>query len=410
MNKVYVTGMGSINPLAHNVPGTWEAIQEGKCGIAEITAYDTSKRKVTLAAEVKDYQAENYFPAKEARHMDRFIQFAVIASKEAKENAQLAELVNPYRVGVIVSSGIGGIGTIESEHQRAIEKDAIDRVNPFFIPKTITNMAAAHVAMLFGAKGVCESVSTACASSTNAIGNAFRLIRNGDMDVMICGGSEASITPLSMGGFTSMRALTTATDPNRASIPFDADRSGFVMGEGAGILILESEAHMKARGAKPLAEILGYSSTCDAHHITAPEASGQALVYAMQDALDQAGLSTEELDYINCHGTSTSLNDSTESHAIEVLFGEAIEKQPFASSSKSMTGHLLGATGALETIISVLALENGELPVNRGYENEDPDCKINLVTSCGKKADLKCAMTNNLGFGGHNTSLILGKV
>lgn len=410
MNNVFITGTGTINPLGHNNAETWAAVMQGICGIGPITHYDTEKRKVTLAGEIKAYDPGEFFDVKEARHIDPFIQYALIAAREAVADAGLSIIEDPYRVGVIVSSGIGGIGTIEAEHSKALEKDAFDRVTPFFIPKIINNMAAGYIAMDIGAKGVCEAVTTACASSTNAIGNAYRLIRDGYMDVMICGGTEASITPLSMGGFTSMKALSTATDPKRASIPFDLERSGFVMGEGAAILVLESEAHAKTRGAKALAEVVGYGATCDAHHITAPDPSGEAVVRAMTMALDEANARPEDLDYINCHGTSTKLNDSTESDAIGILFGEEVEKQPYASSTKSMTGHLLGAAGALEAILSAYALHDQVLPVNLGYQVPDPDCAIRVVKECGQKAPLNLVMSNNLGFGGHNASLVLRKV
>lgn len=412
MQRVFITGIGTINPLAHTMADTWKAIQAGKVGIAPIQGYDTDDRRVKVAAEVKDFNAEDYFDRKEARQIDPYIAYARVAAKEAAAQAGFTQAQDPFRVGSIVSSGIGGIGTIEDSYEKISEKHPIenrdfDRVSPFFITRVINNMAAAYIAMDRGAKGVCEAVTTACSSSTNAIGNAYRLIRHGYMDAMFCGGAEASIKPLSMGGFSSMRAMSQSEDPKRASIPFDADRHGFVMGEGAAILFIESEASMTARGATPLAEIVGFGTTCDAYHITAPDPEAFGILRAMDLALKEAGIKAQDIDYINCHGTSTPLNDKTEAYAIGQCFGESIESQPYASSTKSMTGHLLGAAGALEAAICVCALQDGELPVNQGYEKEDPDAMIHLVTETGQKADLTYAMTNNLGFGGHNASLIL---
>lgn len=415
MERVFVTGMGTVNPLAHSLEETWAAVQEGKVGIGPIVGYDTEDRRVKLAAEVKDFKAEDYFDRKEARQMDPYIAYARVAAREAARQAGFTAPVDPYRVGVIISSGIGGIGTIEDSYGKVCEKNPIenrdfDRVSPFFITRVINNMAAGYVAMDFGAKGVCEAVTTACSSSTNAIGNAYRLIRHGYMDAMFCGGAEASIKPLSMGGFSSMRAMSQVEDPARASIPFDADRNGFVMGEGGAVLFIESESSMKARGATPLAEIVGFGTTCDAHHITAPDPEAHGILRAMGLALEEAGIVPGDIDYINCHGTSTPLNDKTEAYAIGQCFGEDVSQQPYASSTKSMTGHLLGAAGSLEAALCVCALQEGELPVNQGFQKEDPEARIHLVTETGQKADLTYAMTNNLGFGGHNASLILKRV
>lgn len=415
MTRVFITGMGTINPLAHNMEDSWKAIQKGEIGIAPIRHYDTEGRRVKLAAEVKDFHAEDHFDRKEARQIDPYIAFARVAAKEAAEQAGFTEAQDPYRVGTIISSGIGGIGTIEDSYEKVAQKQPIegrdfDRVSPFFITRVINNMAAGYIAMDHGAKGVCEAVTTACSSSTNAIGNAYRLIKDGYMDAMFCGGSEASIKPLSMGGFSSMRAMSQSEDPARASIPFDAERHGFVMGEGAAVLFIESEESMKARGAKALAEIVGFGTTCDAHHITAPDPEAEGIIRAMEMAMGEASIEAKDICYINCHGTSTALNDQTEATAIGKAFGEDIEAQPYASSTKSMTGHLLGAAGALEAAICVRAMQDGELPVNQGFEKPDPVARVKLVLKTGQKADLRYSMSNNLGFGGHNASLILKRV
>lgn len=404
MAKVVITGLGTINALGKNVAETWENLKQEKCGISPISSYDTQERKVTLAAEVKDFQAEAYFDKKEARHLDRYLQFALIAAKEALLDAQYEPLKNPYRAGVIVSSGIGGLGTIEAEDRRVMGKNAFDKVTPYFIPMVISNMAAAHVAKLFQAKGMCSSIATACASSTNAIGEGFLAIKSGRYDLMVVGGSEATITPLGIGGFTSLKALSTATDPQRASIPFDVERNGFVMGEGAAMLVLESEAHAKARGAKIYAELVGYGSTCDAYHITAPDPSAEPAICAMEMALEEAGISPQEIDYINAHGTSTKLNDETECTAYRKLFSEQ-GAQPMLSSTKASTGHLLGATGALETLLTTLMITHEFIPKQIHLRELDAACSLEIAT--GNQKAIHYALTNNLGFGGHNASLIL---
>lgn len=409
MKRVVITGLGTINPLGHDVESTWAAVKRGECGIAPITLYDTTDRKVKLAAEVKNYEAEKWIDKREAKRMDRFTQFAVIAAKEAVQDAGFdMEKEDASRFGVIVSSGIGGLTTIETEDGKAREK-GYDRVSPLFIPMAIANMAAGTIAIEHGFQGMCSCVVTACAGGTNAIGEAFLRIRYGREDVVLCGGSEAAITPLGMGGFTSMKALCMATDPERASIPFDKERSGFVMGEGAAILILEEYEHALARGARIYAEVVGYGSNCDANHMTAPLEDGSGAARCMSLALADAGITPEEVDYINAHGTSTPLNDKGETKAVKLAFGEAARKL-MISSTKSMTGHLLGASGALEGLISTLAVKEDFVPATIHYREPDEDCDLDIVPGQGRNATVNCAMSNSLGFGGHNATIVLRKI
>lgn len=406
--RVVITGIGAITPLGKTAAESWEALKQGQCGINEITLFDTQNHKVKIAGEVKNYNPEDYLDKSEIRKMDRFTQFATIAAAEAvKDSALDMEKEDRSRCGVIFSSGIGGLQTIENDHNRGLEK-GFDRVSPYFIPMSITNMAAATIAIHHGFNGMCSCVVTACAASSNAIGDAFRQIRDNYADVVISGGSEASITPLAIGGFTSMKALTTSTDPLRASIPFDKERSGFVMGEGSGALILEEYEHAKARGAKIYAEIVGYGATCDAHHITAPAPGGTGAAEAMKQALKDAGVSPSEVGYINAHGTSTPLNDKSETAAIHTAFGEEA-KNVMVSSTKSATGHLLGASGAVEAMFSVMALREGFVPATLGYKVPDEECDLDIVPLTGRKAEIKYAMSNSLGFGGHNASLLFKK-
>lgn len=403
--RVVVTGIGTINPIGHNVEETWKSIEEGKCGIAPISLFDTKDMKVTLAGEVKDFDVTKYIDKKEAKKMDRFIQMGMIASHEAMLDSGLdINNIDSHRFGVIVSSGIGGLGSIEKNYQTA-EKRGIDRVSPFFIPMTISNLAAGHIAIAYHAQGLCTCPVTACAGGTNAIGDAFRNIRDGYQDVMIAGGCEASVTPLSIGGFTSMKALSDATDPKRASIPFDKERNGFVMGEGAGILILEELEHALKRGAHIYGEMTGYGVSCDAHHITAPLPNGEGGAYAMQNALDDAGISYDVIDYINAHGTSTHLNDLCETEAIKSVFKEHAYKLA-VSSTKGHTGHCLGAAGGIEAVLSVLALKHDFIPPTLNYQVKDEECDLNVVPNIGVKKDLHYVMSNSLGFGGHNASII----
>ena len=403
--RVVVTGIGTINPIGHNVEETWKSIEEGRCGIAPISLFDTKGMKVTLAGEVKDFDVTKYIDKKEAKKMDRFIQMGMIASHEAMLDSGLdINNIDSHRFGVIVSSGIGGLGSIEKNYQTG-EKRGFDRVSPFFIPMTISNLAAGHIAIAYHAQGLCTCPVTACAGGTNAIGDAFRNIRDGYQDVMITGGCEASVTPLGIGGFTSMKALSDATDPNRASIPFDKERNGFVMGEGAGILILEELEHALKRGAHIYGEMTGYGVSCDAHHITAPLPNGEGGAYAMQNALDDAGISYDVIDYINAHGTSTHLNDLCETEAIKSVFKEHAYKLA-VSSTKGHTGHCLGAAGGIEAVLSVLALKHDFIPPTLNYQVKDEECDLNVVPNIGVKKDLHYVMSNSLGFGGHNASII----
>lgn len=408
MRRVVITGMGTVNPLANSVEETWEAVKAGKCGIGQITHFDTTDFKVKLAGEVKNFDAEELLGAKEAKRMDVYTQFACAAAKEAFEDSGLdMEKEDADRVGCIVSSGIGGLSTIATEHSKGEEK-GYNRISPFFIPMSIANMAAGQIAITYGLKGMCTAVVTACASSNNAIGDSFHRIRDGYEDVMVCGGGEGVIMPLAIGGFQSMKALCTSEDPNRASIPFDKERHGFVMGEGAGILVIEELEHAKKRGAKIYAEVVGYGSNCDAYHITAPNPEGEGGAKCMALAVKDAGLKPEDIDYINAHGTSTSLNDAGETLAIKKAFGDHAYKL-MVSSTKSMTGHLLGAAGAVEGIITSLALRDGFVPATINYLEKDEACDLDIVPNIGRQTDIKYALSNALGFGGHNASVVFAK-
>lgn len=409
MRRVVVTGLGAITPIGNSVSQMWESVKAGKCGIDKITLFDTTDRKVTLAGEVKNYVPEEFLDKREARKMDRYVQFAMAAANEAMKDAGLdMEKEDTSRCGCIVSSGIGGLGTIEAEDKKGMEK-GYDRVSPHFIPMVISNMAAGNIAIAYGFHGMCTCPVTACASGTNAIGDAFRQIRDGYADVMICGGSEASITPLGIGGFTSLKALSQAEDPKRASIPFDKERSGFVMGEGAGILILEEYEHAVNRGAKIYCEVAGYGANCDAHHITAPLEDGSMAAKCMQMAMNDAGVLPENIDYINAHGTSTPLNDKGETKAVKLAFGEHAN-HVMMSSTKSMTGHLLGASGAVEGIITALSVQNDFVPATIGYQVPDENCDLDIVANEGRNVSVNYAMSNSLGFGGHNATVIFKKV
>lgn len=408
MRRVVVTGIGMITPVGNNTSDSWNAVKNGECGIGPITHYDTTGRKVTLAGEVKGYDPAATIDPKELRKMDRFVQFAMTAASEAVEASGIDfASENTERAGVIISSGIGGFATIQSEIIKGNEK-GYDRVSPYFIPQIISNMAAGQIAIKYGLNGMCSCVVTACAGGTNAIGDAFHRIRDGYEDVMLCGGTEACITEIGIGGFTSMRALHTGNDPKRASIPFDKDRSGFVMGEGAAVLILEEEEHAKKRGAKIYGEVVGYGANCDANHITAPLEDGSMAAKCLTLALNDANVKPEEIDYINAHGTSTHLNDSGETKAIKLAFSEHAKKL-MVSSTKSMTGHLLGAAGAVEAGFSVLALKDGFVPATIGYENFDEECDLDIVPNVGRNEDIKYAVSNSLGFGGHNACLVFKK-
>ena len=406
--RVVITGMGTVNPVGNTVSDSWAAVKAGTCGIGPITRYDTSEMKVKLAGEVKNLDLDALLGKRETKKMDRFTQLSLAAADECMADTGLdREKENLDRCGVIFSSGIGGFETVGQAHQRGSER-GWDSVSPFMIPMIISNMAAGHMAIRYGFKGMCSCVVTACAGGTNAVGDAFRHIRDGYAEVMLCGGGEAAITPLAMGGFTAMKALHEGEDPLRASIPFDAERSGFVMGEGAGALLLEELGHAQARGAKIYAEVVGYGANCDAHHITAPAPGGAGGAACMAQALSDAGIAPQAVDYINAHGTSTALNDESETAAIHTVFGDHA-KELMVSSTKSMTGHLLGAAGAVETIFTALALGEGFVPATIGYQVPDPACDLDIVPNQGRTADIKIALSNSLGFGGHNAAIVLKK-
>ena len=406
--RVVITGMGTVNPLGHSVPDSWKAVRDGVCGIGAITRYDTMGRKVTLAAEVKNFDPEEWMEKKDAKRMGRYTQFAIAAAVEAMADAGLGEPregEDRTRWGCAVSSGIGGLDLTQEETLKGEEK-GYDRVSPFYIPMIISNMAAGLVAIRFGLKGMSACPVTACAGGSNAIGDAFRAVRDGYADVMVCGGTEAAITPLAIGGFTSMKALHTGTDPLRASIPFDAERSGFVMGEGAAVLVLESLEQAQARGARIYAEVAGYGATCDAYHMTAPAPEGEGGARAMAEALADGGAAPEQVGYINAHGTSTALNDAGETAAIKAVFG-AHARTLAVSSTKSMTGHLLGAAGAAAAVFTALALKEGFLPATVNYRVPDPACDLDYIPNAGREEQVEYALTDAFGFGGHNACLLL---
>ena len=406
--RVVITGLGAITPIGNNTEEFWESIKEGKCGIDEITHFDTTNYKVKLAAEVKGYNAEEHFDRRSAKRMDKFSQYAIVAAREAWNDSKLDSTTeNMERVGVILGSGIGGLETMQADIANLIQKGP-DRVSPMFIPMSICNMAAGNVAIDLGIKGESISMVTACASGTHCIGESFRMIKNGYQDIVLAGGTEASITPVGVAGFTNIKALSQATDKNRASIPFDKERSGFVMGEGAGIVILEELEHAKKRRAKIYAEIVGYGATSDAYHITSPAPGGEGGTRAMKVAMEEAGVKPEDITYINAHGTSTHLNDSCETSAIKSTFGEA-SKKVMVSSTKGHIGHLLGAAGGVEAVICAKAVEEGFVPATINYKVPDEECDLDIVPNEGRKVDVKYAMSNSLGFGGHNATILLKK-
>lgn len=407
-SRVVITGMGAITPIGNNVESFWLNSKAGICGIDFLNSFDTTNFKVKVAAEVKGFIPENYIDKKECRRMDRFCQLAMAAAKEALEDSAIdLDAINRERLGVIVSSGIGGLGTIEKEHVKLLEKGP-GRVSPMLIPMIIGNMASGNIAIKYGAQGICTSIVTACATGTNSIGESFRMLQNDLADVMITGGTESSITPLGVAGFTSLTALSTSTDISRASIPFDKERDGFVMGEGSGVLILETLEHAQKRGAKIYAEVVGYGATCDAYHMTSPDPEGKGAARAMELAIKEASIQPEEVSYINAHGTSTPYNDKFETIAIKKVFKEDAYTIPI-SSTKSMTGHLLGAAGAIEAIVCALALKEGFIPPTVGYKVKDEECDLDYVPNVGREKELKYALSNSLGFGGHNASLLIKK-
>ena len=408
MRRVVVTGMGAVTPLGLNVEEFWTGLKEGKTAFGEITKFDTTEYKVHLAAEVKGFQGKDYMDFKAAKRMELFCQYAVAAAKEALEQAGICmEKEDPYRVGCSIGSGIGSLQTIEREHKKLLEKGPA-RVNPLMVPLMISNMAAGNVSIQFGLKGKSINVVTACASGTHCIGEAFRTIQVGDADIMAAGGTEASITPVGIAGFSALTALSTSENPKRCSIPFDKERDGFVMGEGAGVVILEELEHAKKRGAKILAEVVGYGATSDAYHITSPAEDGQGAARCMENAIREAGVELEKIEYINAHGTSTHHNDLFETRAIKSLFKDHA-KELKINSTKSMIGHLLGAAGAVEFITCVKEMEESFVHVTRGLENPDEELDLDYVQGHGVDMDFEYALTNSLAFGGHNASLLIKK-
>ena len=407
--RVVITGLGAITPIGNNVVQTWNGIKEKKCGIDKITLVNTETFKTSLAAEVKDYNPLDYFEPKQVKRLDRSSQFAMIAAREAfKDSGINSENTNLERVGVFVSSGIGGLITIQEQCETYVTKGH-NRVSPMFIPMSIANMPAGNITIDLGLKGESISIVTACASSTHAIGEAYKTIKYGAEDVILAGGAEASICEMRIAGFENMKALCTASDKNRASIPFDKERSGFVMGEGAGVLVLEELEHAKARNAKIYAELVGYGATSDGYHITSPAPEGEGAARAMKRAIEDAHILPEQIEYINAHGTSTSLNDVCETKAIKTAFGEEASKKVMVSSTKSNIGHLLGAAGAVEAIICTKAIQDELVPPTINYQVKDEECDLDIVPNEIRSHKLNYVMSNSLGFGGHNASIILKK-
>ena len=404
--RVVVTGLGMVTPLGTGVDKSWEAVCSGTSGIAPITKFDATGFSSQIAGEVKDFRSQDFMDKQEIRRFDIFIHYAIASARMAMEDARLKiDANNCYRVGAVTGTGLGGLATLEHYHSVLLEKGP-KRISPFFIPGIIANMVPGQIAIEFGVKGPNLSIETACAASSHAVGESFRMIRDGISDAMITGGAEAVITPLALGGFCSMRALSTRNDaPEKASRPFDLDRDGFIMGEGSGILILEELEAARERGVTIYAEVVGYGLTGDAYHVSAPDPEGDGAIQCMRMALDFAGLQPEEIDYINAHGTSTKLNDLSENKAIKAVFGEHAYKLCI-SSTKSVTGHLLGGAGGVEAIFTVLTLKNGIIPPTMNYETPDPECDLDYVPNVARKADVKLAMSNSFGFGGTNASLI----
>ena len=408
MNRVVVTGMGIVSPVGNSVPVFWENIKAGFCGIGPITRFDTSDYKVKVAGEVRDYDPRQYMEKLDVLHSDIYTQFAMGAACQAMEDSGLSGTVEPERLGVYIGTGIGGIATFMSEHQKLLDRGP-KRVSPYFIPMMIANMASGMIAMRFACKGPVMPAVTACASGSNAIGEAMRLIRHGYADAMIAGGAEATVNALAAAGFSSMQALSFSEDPLAASLPFDKRRTGFVMGEGAGVLVLEEYERAKARGAKIYAELAGYGSTCDAYHMTAPHPEAEGGTRAIADAWAETGLDTDRI-YVNAHGTGTPMNDKAETLALKKAFGEERARKLAISSTKSMTGHMLGAAGAAEAVVSVLALKEGIAPPTIGLTSPDPDCDLDYVPLVARKADFDASVSVSLGFGGHNACLAFRKI
>lgn len=406
--RVVVTGLGAVTPIGNTVPEFWQGIREGRVGIGEITRFDTESFKVKLAAEVKDFDAAERMDPKAAKRMERFSQYAVAAAREAFADADLhLEEEDPFRAGVIVGSGIGSLETVESEYAKIL-KGNVKRVAPLMVPKMISNMAAGNISIQLGLRGKCTNVVTACASGTHCIGDAFRAIQYDDADIMLAGGAESCICPTGVAGFQALTALTTETDPARASIPFDKDRSGFVLGEGAGVVVLEELQHALARGARIYAELVGYGATGDAFHITSPSEDGSGAAKAMELAMKEDGVRPSEVDYINAHGTATHHNDLYETRAIKAAFGEAAENVVI-NSTKSMIGHLLGAAGGVEFVVCAKAVEENYIHQTVGTRETDGECDLNYAIGAPVEKEVRYALTNSLGFGGHNASLLLKK-
>ena len=408
MRRVVVTGMGAITPIGLNVEEFWNGLKEGKTGFGEITHFDSSDFKVHLAAEVKGFQPKEYMNPKDARRMELFCQYAVAAAKQAMEQSGLdMEKEDPFAVGCSIGSGIGSLQTIEREHEKYLQKGP-NRMGPLMVPMMISNMAAGNVSIQLGLRGKNINVVTACATGTHSIGEAYRSIQCGDADVMFAGGTEAAVTPIGVGGFAALTALSTSTDPKRCSIPFDKERDGFVLGEGAGVVVLEELEHAKARGAHILAEVVGYGATADAYHITSPIEDGSGAARAMENAIKEAGIEPKDVAYINAHGTSTHHNDLFETVAIKKVFGEQA-KDVKVNSTKSMIGHLLGAAGAVEFITCVKSIQEGFVHQTVGYQVPDEECDLDYVTEGPLEMDVKYALSNSLGFGGHNATLLVKK-
>ncbi|EKW99696.1 beta-ketoacyl-ACP synthase II [Ligilactobacillus saerimneri] len=407
MTRVVITGMGTVSPIGNDTPTFIANLLAGKLGIDKIKKFDASATGISVAGEVKDFDPQLRLSKKAAKRMDLYSQYAVYTALEALEQAGInAENTDPYEMGVIIGSGIGGLTTIQEQVIKMHEKGP-QRVSPLFVPTAIANMAAGNVAIAANAKNICTAVVTACASATNAIGEAYRQIKEGRAQVMLTGGAEASVNEIGIAGFAALTALSTQADPQVASLPFDSKRSGFVLGEGAATLVLESLEHAQKRGAKILGEIVGYGATCDAYHITAPDPSGEGAARAMQAALDEAGIKPDQVGYINAHGTATHANDEGEARAINRVFGA--DSQVWVSSTKSMTGHLLGAAGAIEAVATVAALQLGQLPANIGLTQQDEKCQINVVTQNALPVPIEYALSNSLGFGGHNAVIAFKK-
>lgn len=408
MKRVVITGIGAITPLGNNVKDYWKNLLDGKIGIEKISKFDSENTGVTLAGEVKEFDPNGILDRKEQKRMDLFSQYGIVAASQAWKMSELSiEEINPKRFGVIVGSGIGGMTTLQDQ-VRVMDKKGAKRVTPFFVPMVIANMASGNISIKFGAKGTSQTIVTACASATNAIGEAFRTIKYGQADVMITGGTEATICEIGIAGFAALSALNTTEDPTRASIPFDKERKGFVMGEGAGMLVLEELEHAQKRGATILAEVVGYGSNCDANHMTAPLKDGSGAADAMELALDEAGVAANEVGYINAHGTSTPANDAAETAAIKKVFGENAANIAI-SSTKSMTGHLLGAAGGIEAIACVKTLQENIAHPTAGYQEKDPECDLDYVTTGARELKTNYAISNSFGFGGHNAVICMKK-